>query len=323
VKRWPSLPFAMGIALAKSVVFLPPPSSDVDANGKRKKVSTYLVWDERTKGTPGGGVKRPFLWIPAAQNSKRTIIFFHGNAEDLDIIESDMVTVGAAFRCNLLAVEYPGYGLCGKAGQEASFEGIDDVAIHALLYCVMIRGIPASQVVLYGRSLGSGPALRVAKRAREQLNYSLGGIVLQCPFISIKQVASDYVFAGGLLMPAECYDNLGILRDICGKPNNPKVERWVPILILHGELDTVIYPYHGKTLLSEAKQLGHPMVEAFFSPTATHNNWLLGEDVVKPVMAFLAKYVEGWSKEDFQEEQSWATRLVETLFMDTRCTAPF
>jgi len=311
----------MGIVLAKSVVFLPPPIQEVDENGQPKKVSPYLVWAERPKGTPGGGVIRPFLWIPAAAaSSKRTIVFFHGNAEDLDIIEDEMASIAATFRCNILAVEYPGYGHCSKERQETTFEGIDEVALHALLYCVVIRTIPASQVVLHGRSLGSGPVLRVAKRAQEQLEWTLGGIVLQCPFISIKQVASDYVFAGSYLMPDECYDNLEIIQDICRKSKNSNKAQWVPILILHGELDTVIYPYHGRTLLQEAEKLGHPMVEAFFPPTATHNTWLLRQDVLKPMMEFLAKYVDGWSKEDFQD-QNWASQLMDTLY--TRCAAPF
>ncbi|CAE8651619.1 unnamed protein product, partial [Polarella glacialis] len=91
-----------------------------------------------------------------------------------------------------------------------------------------------------------------------------------------------------------CYDNSESLQELCQVPKWKAVERWVPLLILHGELDTVIPPYHGHSLLEEARHLGHPMAEAHFSETATHNRWNMVSDIVTPMLSFLCKHVEGW-----------------------------
>ncbi|CAL1153926.1 unnamed protein product [Cladocopium goreaui] len=284
----------MGLSLAASFVFLPPELPDQ----QRAQASKNIVWDQRPAKLPGGGVARPFLWFsaPEGARSKRTVIFFHGNAEDLQLIEADIVQFTQAMKCNVLAVEYPGYGLClkSKGCEEVSFGGVDDVAIHALLFCCQVKGIYPSQIVLHGRSLGSAPVLTLAKRAFDMFQWEIGGIILQCPFISVRQVAADYVgLAGSLLVPADCYNNMETMRRLCQSPGRSPV----PILILHGQLDKVIKPYHGRTLLKQAQDLGHPCIEGHFPANATHNHWSLREDLVKPMDLFLQKYMEGWNEQ--------------------------
>jgi len=131
-------------------------------------------------------------------------------------------------------------------------------------------------------------------------------------------VAADYIgLAGSLLIPSECYDNADALRQLCEEPKSAGVERWVPILVIHGERDKVIAPYHGTTLLKEARQLGHPMAEAAFSKTATHNRWAMREDLVKPMLAFFSKYIDGWS----EGEDSWTSSILGTI-STVRCGMP-
>jgi len=299
--RAPQL-WLMGLSLAASFVFLPPEASSDDKDRSGVKASDYLVWDEQPAKLPGGGVKRPFLWLPAPADARteRTLIFFHGNAEDLLLIEPDLVQFAKAMKCNFLAVEYPGYGLCAasKGCEQVSFDGVTDVALHALVYCCIVRKIPAEKVILHGRSLGTGPVLQLAKRARDLLGWSIGGVILQCPFISIRQVAADYVgLPGSYLIPSGLYNNLDAMGQLCQYPRNT----WVPILILHGELDKVIKPYHGRALLQKAVETGHTMVEGVFPPHASHNHWSLREDIVKPILTFCHKHVAGWR----EEEASW------------------
>mmetsp|Transcript_47207 Transcript_47207/g.119505 ORF Transcript_47207/g.119505 Transcript_47207/m.119505 type:complete len:357 (-) Transcript_47207:51-1121(-) len=299
----------MGDTLAKAVLFQAPPGPFTASN---------VVWDERPRGTPEGGVKRPFLWLerPGVQT---TIIYFHGNAEDLMDVESDLQELSDELRVNVLAVEYPGYGLlregesqgvtpilgrvssswslsmCTRMPEnpcETTIEGIDKAAAHALAYVISTRGIPASQVVLFGRSLGSGVAMRLAKYARDRFHWSVGGVVLQCPYISIRQVVSDYACSVGSFMIPSYYDNLATLKSMCiDVPSAMESKRWVPLLILHGEQDEIIWPYHGHTLYDEARRLGHPSVEALFPAAATHNRWDLHEDIIQPTRNFIRKHV--------------------------------
>ena len=53
----------------------------------------------------------------------------------------------------------------------------------AYRYLLEVRRIPPEQIVLYGRSLGSGPSCYLAaKTARE--GRSVGGVILQSPLLS-------------------------------------------------------------------------------------------------------------------------------------------
>ena len=53
----------------------------------------------------------PCLFLPCLKGSNKLIIFFHGNAEDLGISYEMLDHMRTALRINLMAVEYPGYGI--------------------------------------------------------------------------------------------------------------------------------------------------------------------------------------------------------------------
>ena len=53
----------------------------------------------------------PCLFLPCLKGSSKLIIFFHGNAEDLGISYEMLDHMRTALRVNLMAVEYPGYGI--------------------------------------------------------------------------------------------------------------------------------------------------------------------------------------------------------------------
>ena len=50
---------------------------------------------------------------PANDNTRPTkiIVYFHGNAEDVGISYEFLVKLSVTFKCSILAVEYPGYGV--------------------------------------------------------------------------------------------------------------------------------------------------------------------------------------------------------------------
>ena len=53
----------------------------------------------------------PCLYLPCLKGSNKLIIFFHGNAEDLGISYEMLDHMRTALRINMLAVEYPRYGI--------------------------------------------------------------------------------------------------------------------------------------------------------------------------------------------------------------------
>lgn len=63
----------------------------------------------------------------------------------------------------------------------------------AYKYLRVVRNIPACQIILYGRSLGSGPSCYLASKTALE-GDSVGGLILHSPFLSVYKVVADLGF---------------------------------------------------------------------------------------------------------------------------------
>lgn len=179
-------------------------------------------------------------WADAgAPESNLTLVYFGGNAEDVLFTARNAARLAAK---RMLVVNYRGYGgTKGKPTQQALFE--DALAIHA--YVLGPGGAEAQDIVVMGRSLGSGVAtLLAAKR-------EVRAAVLITPFDSIKAVAARHY-------PALLVEWL--LRHPFPSAEMAPQAR-VPALFLVAENDEVIAPAHAYAL---ARAWGGPnQVRAF------------------------------------------------------------
>lgn len=164
------------------------------------------------------------LHLPA-RNGERTILYSHGNAEDL----SSIVPLLESFRrrgFGVLAYDYEGYGAStGVPSEQAAYRDIERCWEHLTCEC----GIPPESILVCGRSVGSGPATWLAARKNP------GGLILIAPFRS----AFAVVGLGGL--PGDPFSNERRIRD---------VRR--PVLIVHGDADSVIPHSHAERLFQAA-----------------------------------------------------------------------
>ena len=85
--------------------------------------------------------------------------------------------------------------------------------------------IKEKYIVLFGRSLGSGPAVHLARK------YNPSGLVLMSPFCSIKEAAKKFVGKFFTILVKERFNN-----------KEKIAETKCPLLVMHGKLDEVI-PY--------------------------------------------------------------------------------
>lgn len=117
-----------------------------------------------------------------------------------------------------------------------------------------MRRIQPEQVVLYGRSLGSGPSCYLAaKTARE--GRSVGGVILQSPLLSAYRVAFNFRFT----MVGDRFPNINYAPDIrC------------PVFIIHGTQDEVVPFWHGQDLFLALSQPWR--AKPFWVEGAGHNN---------------------------------------------------
>jgi len=158
------------------------------------------------------------------------------------------------FKVNVLAVEYPGYGLLSQL--KPTEEAVYEVALTVFRYLFDEVKVQYSQIILFGRSLGSGPAVYLASQ------YPVGGLILVSAFSSIRGAVQS--IAGSLLAWSikEHFPNLQLISNVS-----------CSTLIIHGESDGLIPVEHSLRLFKRCrarKLLATP-------PTMDHNSNLFAE----------------------------------------------
>ena len=231
-----------------------------------------LIWDTQ----PSTNERRPFLYIPYQSDDGLkvpTILYLHANACDLGGMSPELTELSRMACCNILAVEYPGYGVFKDVTTTA--EGINQAAEHGV-ELLLGQGVHPSEMIFFGRSIGTGPATRLAKLFKTR-GWAPYGLILQSPYVSIHRIVSEYFRMGSWLIENHWDNKRGIER-LGGD---------VPILIIHGEQDDIIPVDHGKELYtSSASRKKH-----LICPTSSsHNEWDLFNDVLKPVRDFVKRY---------------------------------
>jgi len=184
---------------------------------------------------------------PALYPDKPTVALFHGNAGHIGH-RADKALDLAAAGYGVFLVGYRGYG--GNEGQPTE-PGLYADARAALDWLVE-QGVSGRRLVLYGESLGTGVAVRMAGERR------VGGVVLEAPYTAIVDVAAAlYPWVPVRRLMHDRFDSLSRIADI-----------QAPLLVIHGERDRVVPVTYGKRLFAAAKE---PKT-AIWLPDAGHND---------------------------------------------------
>lgn len=166
-------------------------------------------------------------------NSSFTMLFSHGNGEDLGLLTNFVDDLANYCGTSVLAYEYPGYSVSRLVENHTPTEkGCLRAVDAAYSYLRDDQGLDAEQIVLYGRSIGSGPSIDLASRK------ACGGVILQSPIASgVWAVAGPGLSV--LLSPLDIFPN-------CSKAR--KIE--CPVGIMHGTQDQIVTIANGKHLHS-------------------------------------------------------------------------
>lgn len=164
------------------------------------------------------------LWH-APEPGEPTVLFLHGNAGAIANY-SDRIRAYAAQGLGILMPAWRGYpGSTGHPSEHGLF--MDAEAAYDFL-----RARTDGPIVVYGQSLGSGPAVHLAT-VRD-----VAAVVLEAPYDSVLAVARRRMswLPVGLLLrhPFRSDQRIGEID--------------VPILITHGNADTIIPIDHGRAL---------------------------------------------------------------------------
>lgn len=172
---------------------------------------------------PGEGV--------SAANPGPVVIYAHGNAEVID----PWPVVLAPYRAmgvSLMLIEYRGYGRSdGKPSQKAITR--DFVAGYDML--LEREDVDPGRIFFHGRSLGGGVVCSLARHRRP------AALILQSTFTSAGAIAMRF----GVLpfMLPDRFNTKSFIAQYDG-----------PVMILHGERDSIIPYRHGQALAAAAPQ---------------------------------------------------------------------
>jgi len=121
--------------------------------------------------------------LPYEEGANKLVIYFHGNAEDIGLAYDLMFMFGSEMKMHVMAVEYPGYGLykTSKPDEEKIKQDADTVYDYLTEVC----GIREKDIILFGRSMGSGPSSYLASRKNPS------SLLLMSPYMSIKDAAKS------------------------------------------------------------------------------------------------------------------------------------
>lgn len=181
---------------------------------------------DHTITTPDGVTLHAWLFT-ATEADAPLLIFFHGNGGNLSH-RADVAEQFARRGVSVLLFDYRGYGKSDGAPSESKLY-VDGLAVYD--YARTKLGVPAERIALYGESLGGPYAADVAA------NRSVRCVVIESSFHSAASVANAVyripigIFLGNSLPTARSLDRAK-----------------VPVLVIHGDADTIIPFRSGKEL---------------------------------------------------------------------------
>jgi pimeloyl-ACP methyl ester carboxylesterase len=175
--------------------------------GKERSKSPHSTMDHpavmNLPSIPTQAYRIPATFI-RRKGANVTFLYSHGNAEDLGMMYNRMKEMARILGVNIFAYDYTGYGLSRCVSENPTQSSETNVAQPSEAMCYRNieaaynylryeRKIPASSIVLYGRSVGSGPSCYLARKTALE-GESVGGLILHSPFLSIYSIVLDLGF---------------------------------------------------------------------------------------------------------------------------------
>ena len=208
------------------------------------------------------GIKLHGWFIPS--RTSRVLLFFHGNAGNISH-RLDSIRYFHDLGLSVFIIDYRGYG---QSEGRATEKGIYRDADAAWRY-LLERDIAASDIVVFGRSLGASVASRLA--AQEQPL----ALIVESSFTSVPDIAQElYPW-----LPARWLSRLShATRDYVRDVN-------CPLLVVHSRDDEIIPFHHGEEIFAVANEPRTLLVLR-----GTHNDAFLRDErvYVEGLQTFLA-----------------------------------
>jgi pimeloyl-ACP methyl ester carboxylesterase len=205
----------------------------------------------------------PCLYLPCPRGSSKVMMYFHGNAEDIGLTYDLLDHLRLTLLVHIIAVEYPGYGIY-TGSPSASAITSDAVCVFDFLTDVL--GINPRNIIVFGRSIGSGPATYLAA------NKQPGALLLMSAYTNMKAAVRSIAGRLAQYFVADRFRNIDLM---------PRVT--CPTFLIHGQQDTLI-PYSLSQELHEACSGPSSLI---LPKNMDHNQFDFYDDLSLPFAGFL------------------------------------
>jgi hypothetical protein len=208
-------------------------------------------------------------WFIPSENARGTLLFFHGNAGNISH-RLDSIAIFNRMRLNVFIFDYRGYGQSqGRVTETGTYRDAE----AAWSYLIETRGIDASKIIVFGRSLGSSIAAWLARQ------HPPAVLILESSFSSVPSMAQRlYPFLPVKWLATFSYDTRQYVSEIT-----------CPLLVVHSKNDTII-PYAEGRLVFDAA----PANKQFLDIRGGHNDGFIvtGRAYVDGLSAFIDNWLD-------------------------------
>ena len=198
-------------------------------------------------------------------SSSQVLLFFHGNAGNISH-RLDSIRQFLRLGLSVLIIDYRGYG---QSGGKTTEEGMYRDAEAAWRYLTEDRGISASDVVIFGRSLGASVAAHLATRQQPL------ALIVESSFTSVPDIAQElYPWLPARWLSRFSHATRDFIEDVrC------------PVLVTHSRDDEIIPFHHGEAIFAAANE-----PRTFLPLRGSHNDAFLRDErvYIEGVQTFLS-----------------------------------
>lgn len=228
----------------------------------------------------GDAIRLHGWFLPASAPVCGTILFLHGNAENISTHIGSVYWLPAR-GFNVLLLDYRGYG---ASSGTPSFAGIQADIEAAMRYLLGRTDVDRRRIVVFGQSLGAAAAIYyVAHSAHRAV---IRALIAESAFSGYAEIAREKMASFWLTWPFQWiplltistrYDPLAAVGGV-----SP-----IPLLVVHGERDRIVPVAHGERLYAAARE----PKELWRIAGAGHIEGFTSEQWRKRLVSYLGKRV--------------------------------
>lgn len=200
---------------------------------------------EEVKFPSSDGLMLYGWFLPAQGKARGTVLFFHGNAENISTHIGNVYWLPAQ-HYNVFLPDYRGYG--GSEGSP-SLEGVQDDISSAMAYLLKRTDIETDRIVILAQSLGGASA--IYNVAHSPYREKIKALITESAFSDYRTITREKLASFWLTWPLQWPLSFTIDNDYSPLPVVSKISP-IPLLIIHGDKDNVVPLAHGQALFAAA-----------------------------------------------------------------------